>query len=588
MNTRAHLLVNRGILVQKQGGKGTTGMLRFCAAPAGVALVTILALGGCNNTFLPSYGPLSIDVRTHSTEPDALPYVTVRLTPEVVDILATNEPRLGTIFADRRPPPAIRFGVGDVVAVTIFEAAAGGLFIPLEAGVRPGNFITLPNQRVDNRGNITVPYAGSIRAAGRTPTEVQDAIVAALKNRAIEPQSVVSLADQRTSLISVLGEVNTPARFPANAEGEHVLDAITRAGGPKSDGFDTWVMLERGGRRATAPFGALVYEPSNNIYVHPNDTIYVYREPQTFVAFGAFAGSGTAAQGLYKFDAWRLSLAEAVAKAGGLSDGTADPASVFLYRGESREVAELFGVDCTPFPGPIIPVIYMVNFHDPTGYFLATKMQMRNKDVLYISNAGSVETAKLMTYFRLVVATANDPILAATNGLNLANLIKGASSATVIQTSPPIITTAPTPSDIRLKRDIVLLARLTNGIGLYRYRYIWSDQVYVGVMAQEVAQIVPDAVAYGADGFLRVNYARLGMRLLTWDEWVAKSRAGSDRGGARASRRKCRVRLHRIRSQRSERSYRISMPKISRQPLSCNEIFLHGDWRRWSRQFLSR
>ena len=43
-------------------------------------------------------------------------------------------------------------------------------------------------------------------------------------------------------------------------------------------------------------------------------------------------------------------------------------------------------------------------------------------------------------------------------------------------------------------------------------------------MAQEVAQIVPDAVVRGADGFLRVNYARLGMRLLTWDEWAAKSR----------------------------------------------------------------
>ena len=272
------------------------GMLRFHAAPAGVALVTILALGGCgSNTFLPSYGPLSIDVRTHSTEPDALPYASVRMSPEVVDILATIEPRLGTIFADRRPPPTIRFGVGDVVAVTIFEAASGGLFIPLEAGVRPGNFITLPNQRVDNRGNISVPYAGSIRAAGRTPTEVQNAIVAALKDRAIEPQSVVTLVDQQTSLISVLGEVNRPARFAANAEGEHVLDVITRAGGPKSDGFDTWVMLERGGRRAIAPFGALVYEPSNNIYVHPNDTIYVYREPQTFIAFGAFSGTGGSA-----------------------------------------------------------------------------------------------------------------------------------------------------------------------------------------------------------------------------------------------------------------------------------------------------
>jgi polysaccharide biosynthesis/export protein len=500
-------------------------MARIRTAPRTAALIAILALGGCGDTFLPSYGPRSVDVRTHSTEPDALPYATVRLTPEVVDILASHDPRLANVFADRRPPAALRFGVGDTVSVTIFEAAAGGLFIPIEAGVRPGNFITLPNQRVDNRGNITVPYAGSIPAAGRTPTEVQNAIVAALKDRAIEPQAVVALTDQRTSLISVLGDVNTPARFPANAEGEHVLDAITRGGGPRSQGFDEWVMLERGGRRATAPFGALVYEPSNNIWVHPNDTIYLYREPQTFVAFGAFGGSvgGTgsgAAQGLFNFEAWRLSLAEAVAKAGGLSDTTADPASVFLYRGETREVAQLFGVDCSPFTGPIIPVVYAVNLHDPTGFFLATKMQMRNKDVLYISNAGSVETGKLMTYFRLVVATVNDPILAATNGLGLRNIINGTGNQTVIQTSPPIIT----PSDIRLKRDILLVDRLHNGIGLYRYRYIWSDQVYVGVMAQEVAQIVPDAVVRGADGFLRVNYARLGMQLLTWDEWAAKSR----------------------------------------------------------------
>jgi hypothetical protein len=76
------------------------------------------------------------------------------------------------------------------------------------------------------------------------------------------------------------------------------------------------------------------------------------------------------------------------------------------------------------------------------------------------------------------------------------------------------------PSDVRLKRDIGLLARLGNGIGLYRYRYLWSDTVYVGVMAQEVATIVPDAVLQGADGFFRVDYGRLGLRLFTWEEWV--------------------------------------------------------------------
>jgi polysaccharide export outer membrane protein len=361
-------------------------------------------------------------------DPDRLPYALVYMTPKVIDVLATYTPRIGNAFPDRRPPRQIKFGIGDTVSVTIFEATAGGLFIPAEAGVRPGNFVNLPNQNVDVNGNISVPYAGTIRAAGRTPVEVQQSIVDALSNRAIEPQAVVALIEQRTSLISVLGEVNTPNRFPANAAGEHILDAITRAGGPRSQGYDVWVMLERGGRRATAPFGALVYEPSNNIWVHPDDTIYLYREPQTFLAFGAMNPTGgsllqTGGQGQFNFDAWRISLAEAIGKAGGLNEALAEPAAVFLYRGETRAVAERLGVDCSRFPGPIIPVIYNVNLRNPEGYFLATKFQMRNKDVVYVSNATTVEISKALQYFRLTVATVNDPIVAAQNAFLLRNII---------------------------------------------------------------------------------------------------------------------------------------------------------------------
>ena len=102
------------------------------------------------------------------------------------------------------------------------------------------------------------------------------------------------------------------------------------------------------------------------------------------MAFGAHGQ-----QGQFNFDAWRVSVAEAVAKSGGLNDTLADPASVFLYRGETREVATQLGVDVPRFEGPIIPVIYNINFRDPAGYFLATKMQMRNKDVhLHVQCAG--------------------------------------------------------------------------------------------------------------------------------------------------------------------------------------------------------
>jgi polysaccharide export outer membrane protein len=261
---------------------------------------------------------------------------------------------------------------------------------------------------------------------------VQSAIVSSLKSRAIDPQAVVALVDQRASSISVLGEVNLPARFPANASGERLLDAITRGGGPKNPGYDTWVMLDRGGRQAAVPFAALINEKENNIYVRAQDTIYVFSQPQTFLAFGA-AGQ----QGQVSFGAWRLSLAEALAKAGGLNDHLADPASVFLYRGESREVAEQLGVNCANFTGPVIPIIYNINLRDPAGYFLATRFEMRNKDVVLASNAQSVESTKFLTYLQMVIGTVSDPVVAAANVYTL----KGLAAGTVTNTTTVVSAT---------------------------------------------------------------------------------------------------------------------------------------------------
>jgi polysaccharide export outer membrane protein len=375
-----------------------------------------------------------------------LPYAFVPVTAEVVAVLAKIKPRLATAFTDQRPPSTLRFGIGDILSVTIFEASSGGLFIPSEAGVRPGNFITIPSQAVDVNGNVSIPYAGAIRARGRTQVELQQAIVDALKNRAIEPQVVVSVVEQRTSLITVLGDVQRPSRLPAQSAGERLLETIARAGGPAAAGFagsgsgqDLWVILEREGRRAIAPFGALIYEPVNNIWAHPDDIIFLYREPQTFLAFGAMGS-----QQQFPFGAWRLSLAEALAKAGGLSDAQADPAAVFLYRGETREVAEALGIDCSRFEGPLIPVIYNFNFRGASGYFLATTFEMRNKDVMFASNSVSVEQTKFMTYIRTINGTIADPLNTAIITVALRNLLAGTTVGTSILTTPtPVVPTTP-------------------------------------------------------------------------------------------------------------------------------------------------
>jgi hypothetical protein len=77
-------------------------------------------------------------------------------------------------------------------------------------------------------------------------------------------------------------------------------------------------------------------------------------------------------------------------------------------------------------------------------------------------------------------------------------------------------------SDMRLKEDIVPLARLDNGIELYRFRFKGSDHTsYVGVMAQKVQKVEPGAVSRDRDGYLVVNYDQLGLKFVTWDKWQA-------------------------------------------------------------------
>src|SRR5882724_362751 len=101
-----------------------------------LAVASAFVLGGCS--LMPANGPAGINVLSDATDAvpavaDTVPYALVRLTPEIVKNLSLYEPKFSNSFADRRPPRAFHFGVGDIVSVTIFEAAAGGLFIPGEA-----------------------------------------------------------------------------------------------------------------------------------------------------------------------------------------------------------------------------------------------------------------------------------------------------------------------------------------------------------------------------------------------------------------------------------------------------------------------
>jgi polysaccharide export outer membrane protein len=366
---------------------GVFPSLSFLLAVAG------LALGGCG--VLPSGGPDFVQISTTRgvETATALPYVIVPVSRTVLPYVSVSEAPSLASFSDRRPSPNLTLGVGDVVFIRIFEASPGGLFTPPESsGSRPGNFAEVQNQEIDKNGDISVPYAGIVHAAGKTPVEVGKDIEARIGKRAIEPQAIVALVERHSAQVSVLGEVNQPGSFTLFAKGERILDGIARAQGLKILDYEAYVTLQRHGKKATATFNSMVANPASNVYLQPDDVVFVSRQQRTFTALGA---SGQNAQ--IDFGADKVTLAEGIGKAGGLLDIRANPSQVYVFRMEDRNRVTAMGYDASHFAGPEVPTIYTVNMRDPGGVFFAANFQMRTSDVLYIANAPLTVFVKLLS-----------------------------------------------------------------------------------------------------------------------------------------------------------------------------------------------
>jgi polysaccharide export outer membrane protein len=369
----------------------------------------------------PATGPISETVVGNATASvrsnAALPYTLVDVSADTIGLL--SQPNLISFkgeFPDKRPKPTQVVGVGDVLNISIFEAAPGGLFTPGQAaGARPGNFVDLPAQAVDQKGSIYVPYAGEIPAAARTIPEIQQAVVARLRNRAIEPQVVISLNQQHSSVVSVLGDVNTPGVLALNSVGERMLALIARAGGPKFEAIESYVSLQRDGKRVRVLLSRVVHDPSENIFIRPNDVIFITHEAPTFTALGALNQNIFGFNSEIAFDVETLTLAQAIGKAGGLNDNQSDPTEVYVYRYEDRHFLEKLGVDTTRFTYDRVPTIYRLNMRDPSGYLLASGFQMRTKDVMYIANAKVVDYYKLLLLINNTTGTISNTANAVTN-----------------------------------------------------------------------------------------------------------------------------------------------------------------------------
>jgi polysaccharide export outer membrane protein len=252
--------------------------------------------------------------------------------------------------------------------------------------------VTMPEQVVARNGTITIPYAGPIAAAGRTPAEVQRAIVARLAKKAIEPQVLVVDRGGPAHTVAVTGAVVHGARIPLSPAGDRILQVIAEAGGARAPVHELFVRLSRGDVTATAPLDLLVREPAENVYAWPGDVITLTRLPQTFSVFGA-----TQINAQIPFGAATLNLSQALGKVHGLDERLANARGVFLFRYEHDRVVRALGEPLAATVGVpargagarggVSPVVYRFDMKDPKYFFLARQFPMDNKDVVFVVDA---------------------------------------------------------------------------------------------------------------------------------------------------------------------------------------------------------
>src|SRR5207302_5523012 len=346
-----------------------------------IAVIGVLAgmiVAGCSS--LPTAGPTASDVKHQEIKDNEVRFDLVDIDDNVVAaLLASRGENFHTRFKKYGRPPQPRIGVGDSVIVSIWEAAGGGLFgaSPTDHVSAGSRSVTIPEQIVGRDGGISVPFADRVPAAGRLPIEVQKTIEQRLQEKAIEPQVIVTVTKSLSNSVTVAGEVVSGARVPLSLKGDHLLDLIAAAGGARAPVYETFVRLSRDGITATISMEALVSDPAENIYTYPGDVLTLVRLPQSFTVFGA---TGTNTQ--VNFTAERMTLVEALAKAGGLQDQRSDPAGVFLFRFEPPGIVNALGrPQLASGPEGSSPVVYRLDMRDAKSYFLAQRFPIHDKDV---------------------------------------------------------------------------------------------------------------------------------------------------------------------------------------------------------------
>ena len=356
-------------------------------------------LAACNP--VPNDGPLEFQV-THKHEmKDEFVYALVKLDAHSVKTLERHDYRpLSEKFGLAKTRRASRLGIGDQLSVTIFEAGPDGIFSTQER-----KSVTIP-LTVKQNGRISIPFDGEVRAAGRTVAQVRRAVLNSLRGRAVEPDVIVELTTLRSRSATVNGAVRSGAVVPLALGRERVLDVIAAAGGPTQEPYNTYISLSRNGHTRTALLQTLIRQPRENIFVHPDDSLYLTYEPRRFTALGAVKQDAR-----YEFGSRDLTLMEALALAGSFEDTRANPRAVFVFRYEHEHVLrhlhekhyvshkllwKVLDDHSLRDKQGRVPVVYRIDLSDADNFFIAKRMPIRADDTLYVSRKLAVDFGKIV------------------------------------------------------------------------------------------------------------------------------------------------------------------------------------------------
>ncbi|MCC6008253.1 MAG: polysaccharide biosynthesis/export family protein [Rhodobacteraceae bacterium] len=274
---------------------------------------------------------------------------------------------------------------GDVLGLTIFENIDDGLIAG--PGGTPGQ---LQQIQVDDSGNIFVPYAGRVRAAGQTPDQLRQTITRLLDAQTPDPQVVVQRLAGDGSSVTVVGGVGGQGVYPIEGATRTLATMLARAGGVVIEPDVALVKVMRGNRSGQVWLRDLYSDPRLDIALRPGDRIMVERDARVFVALGA-----TGSQTRVPFERQRISAIEAIALVGGLNSSLADPTGVFVFRDEPAEIAN--GVLGRSDLEGTQRFVYVLDLTEPTGMFLARDFVIRDGDTVYVTEAPFVQWNKTIS-----------------------------------------------------------------------------------------------------------------------------------------------------------------------------------------------